>query len=64
MDLAAHHTYDAMDDRWHDAPPLATPRHGLAAEVVDDQIYAIGGGCRYGLHTIYSTTGTVQVYRP
>ena len=36
--------YDPAADRWEGGPPMRTPRHGLAAAVVDGVIYAIAGG--------------------
>jgi N-acetylneuraminic acid mutarotase len=36
--------YDPAADRWEAGPPMRTPRHGLAAAVVDGVVYAIAGG--------------------
>ena len=36
--------YDLKINIWISAQPMPTARHGLAAAVVDDKIYVIGGG--------------------
>lgn len=41
-------TYDAMRDVWFEGPPMATPRHGLAAASVGSALYAIAGGAVVG----------------
>jgi N-acetylneuraminic acid mutarotase len=40
--------YDTKSDTWTIEPSLPTARHGLAALIIDDKIYAIGGGPRFG----------------
>jgi hypothetical protein len=39
-----HEVYDPATDSWQPGPPLPTPRHGLAAQVVGGRLYVIGGG--------------------
>ena len=44
--------YDPQDDVWGVGSPMPTPRYGLAVEVVDNEIYALGGtivGGAYGI---------------
>jgi N-acetylneuraminic acid mutarotase len=36
--------YDTKSDIWTIEPSLPTARHGLAALIIEDKIYAIGGG--------------------
>lgn len=36
--------YDPASDTWTRGPDMITPRHGLAAAVVGDRLYAIAGG--------------------
>ena len=36
--------YDLGADAWTRGPDMITPRHGLAAAVVGDRLYAIAGG--------------------
>jgi N-acetylneuraminic acid mutarotase len=36
--------YDPATDAWSAGPDMRTPRHGLAAAVVGDTVYAIAGG--------------------
>lgn len=36
--------YDPAADRWEAGPPMRTPRHGLAAAMVDGVVYAVAGG--------------------
>jgi len=39
-----HHVYDPETDSWSTATPMPTPRLLLGVAVVDDILYAIGGG--------------------
>ena len=41
--------YYRWTDAWETAPSMPTARHGLAAAVVGDTIYVIGGGPTAGL---------------
>ncbi len=41
--------FDPASSRWLSLSPLPTPRHGLAAAVLGNTLYAIGGGKRPGL---------------
>jgi len=45
------HVYNPTTNVWSVAPSLLTPRAGLAAVVLDETIYAIGGGNTGGLQT-------------
>lgn len=36
--------YDPARDAWFEAPPMPTPRHGLAAASVGQELFAIAGG--------------------
>lgn len=38
--------YDITTDEWQPLPHLATPRHGLAAGLIDNRIYTVGGAIR------------------
>ena len=40
--------YDPMRDAWSEGPPMPTPRHGLAAAVIDQTLYAVAGGAVVG----------------
>jgi N-acetylneuraminic acid mutarotase len=51
---------DVSTDAWTSARPLPTPRHGLAAAVLGNRIYVIGGGPKAGL----AQTEVVEVYAP
>jgi Kelch motif protein len=42
-DLAAVELYDLATDQWTSLAPLPTPRGGLAAANIEDQIHVIGG---------------------
>lgn len=51
--------FDTRTGRWESLPPLATPRHGLAAAVLSDGIHVISGGPRpalsySGIHDLLS----------
>jgi hypothetical protein len=39
-----HYIYDPEKDAWSDAKPMLTPRKYLSLAVVNDSLYAIGGG--------------------
>lgn len=41
--------YDTNADRWIKLPPMPTPRHGIAAGVIEDRVYIPGGGDNQGL---------------
>lgn len=43
-----HHSYDAQADRWVSHAPMITPRHGMGAVVVGDEIIVAGGGPQMG----------------
>lgn len=49
--------YDPARDAWSAGPDMMTPRHGLAAAVVDGVAYAIGGSA---LVSSGATTGVVE----
>lgn len=52
--------YDPLVDGWRRGPDMRTPRHGLAAAVVDGVIYAVAGS---SLVSSGETTGTVEAIR-
>lgn len=58
--IAVTEGFDPRTDAWRSAPPLPTPRHGLAAVAVDDRVFTISGGPRPG--GIFSNT--TEVYIP
>jgi N-acetylneuraminic acid mutarotase len=51
-------SYDPATDRWDPAPPLPTPRHGLAATTLDNRIITLGGSARVATG---QTVATVEV---
>jgi hypothetical protein len=53
--------YDVESDTWHTGSPMPTARNGLGLAVVDDVLYAIGGG---NGGTGYDATGTNEQYTP
>jgi hypothetical protein len=55
-----HEVYNAMTNAWTSAPPLPTPRHGLAAAILGHRIYVIGGGSRPRL----AQADVVEIYAP
>jgi len=56
--------YDPQDDVWGVGDPMPTPRYGLAAVVVNNQIYALGG-VAYGGGNLYGTRlSTNERYTP
>jgi N-acetylneuraminic acid mutarotase len=59
---ATHSEVEAFDPetrQWLSLPRLPTPRHGLAAVVLGDTLYVIGGGKRPGL----SVSGSNEALR-
>lgn len=50
--------YDPERDSWEPRAPMPTPRHGLAAVTIDNEIYVVGGS--NGTNAL----GTVEVYNP
>lgn len=44
-------SYDPATDRWSPLPALPTPRHGLGAATVGDQVHVFGGGLAVGGNT-------------
>jgi N-acetylneuraminic acid mutarotase len=52
--------YEPRRDAWERGPEMLTPRHGLAAAVVDGVIYAIAGGA---VVSGGRATGTVEALR-
>jgi N-acetylneuraminic acid mutarotase len=50
--------YDPRTDRWETLAPMPTPRHGVAAVPIDDQIYVIAGADRQG----YGAVRSLEVY--
>ena len=56
--------YNPQDDVWGVGDPMPTPRYGLAAVVVNNQIYALGG-VAYGDGNLYGTmVSTNERYTP
>ena len=51
-------SYDPTTDRWDPAPPLPTPRHGLAAATLGNRIITLGGSARVATG---ETVATVEV---
>ena len=43
IDTDRHWAYDAIADRWQPRAPLPTPRNSMAAAVIGDSVYVIGG---------------------
>ncbi|QJB70162.1 Kelch repeat-containing protein [Parasphingorhabdus halotolerans] len=60
--IASHEILDLQSQQWSSGAPLKFPRHGFAIADfgADGDVYAIGGGARAGLQTIYSVTATIQ----
>jgi hypothetical protein len=52
--FAANEEYDPIADTWRPLPPMATPRHGIAAGTIAGTVYTAGGGTTGG--TSFSTT--------
>jgi len=61
--LDRHDVFDIETNKWITGEPSPNPRHGTAAISSGDTIFLIGGGSRPGLHTIYSASSKVQVWR-
>jgi hypothetical protein len=55
-----HEIYDVGAGAWRAAAPLPTPRHGLAAAMLDGRIWVIAGGPRAG----YGQTKVVELFAP
>ena len=51
IDTASVDRYDPLRDEWKPMAPLSVPRNRLGVAVVDDCIYAIGGGNGNTCHT-------------
>jgi N-acetylneuraminic acid mutarotase len=52
--------YDPASDSWEVIEPMALPRHGVGAAVLDGRIYVPGGGIAQG----FGATATVDVLTP
>jgi len=59
-----HFAYDPVSNRWRTVEPLRTPRHSLAAVVVGDEWYIVGGGAGAGLFTEFTEADVLEVYDP
>ena len=53
--------YDADADRWHEAPAMPVPRHGLGAVTVGDDIYVVAGATSPGG---VGTSNRMSVFTP
>ena len=60
--LASAEVYDPTADRWTSATPMATPRGGHFAALLDDGRVLIGGGCPDGACT--SFLRSTEIYDP
>ena len=56
--------YDPAADRWSSAPPLPTPRHGLAAAGHGDLALFVGGSGRQGALSATAWSDVVEAYSP
>ena len=60
--LDRHDVFDPATVEWTAADPSPKARHGAAAAEVGGEIYLIGGGARPAFQTIFSVSGTTQVW--
>jgi len=58
-----HYIYDPEADDWTSATPISTSRNWVELAVVDDILYAIGGGDSCGEYG-YESLGTTEKYTP
>ncbi len=54
-------TYDRQGDAWREAGRMPTPRHGLGAVTLDNQIWTIAGAAQAGGN---ATSAAVEVFAP
>ncbi len=60
--LDRHDVYDIHAGAWESRNPPAAPRHGGTAVGIGTNIYRLGGGSRPGLQTVFSVTGTLDIW--
>ncbi len=58
--FAQNEVYDPKTNSWEAQPPMPTPRHGIAAAVLNDKIHIPGGGTVQG----FSISSAHEVYQP
>jgi N-acetylneuraminic acid mutarotase len=57
---AQNEAYNPKTNRWEAHPPMPTPRHGIAAAVLNDTIHIPGGGTLQG----FSISSVHEIYQP